>query len=122
MAARVVSHAPAAGAAGLAAVNAYLLALLGAATRGRRPPAPATAGRLEFAVVIPARDEEGAIEEALASLDAVDYPRERVERIVVADNCSDATAETAARAGATVWARSDDAAGGKGAALEWALG
>jgi hypothetical protein len=122
MAARGMSVAPAAAAAGLAAVNGYLLALLGGAARGYRPPAPPPRGRLHFAVMIPARDEEGAIGTALASLETVDYPRDRVERIVVADNCSDATAETAARAGATVWIREDGEAGGKGAALEWALG
>jgi hypothetical protein len=72
-------------------------------------------------VVIPARDEEASIEGTLESLAAVDYPAELVEVIVLADNCSDATAEVAAGGGATVWERGFDAAGGKGAALGWAF-
>lgn len=107
-------------AAALTPCNAYLLALLGAAARGRRPPAVEAGSRLRFGVLIPARDEEASIAATLASLRALEHPPERVEIIVVADNCADRTAEVAHATGATVWARRGGE-GGKGAALAWAL-
>jgi Glycosyltransferase like family 2 len=108
-------------AAALAPFNGYLLGLLGAALKGRRgsAPRPNVPGQLRFAVVVPAHDEEAFVGETLASLIGVDYPRAYVESIVIADNCSDRTAEVAAHAGATVWARRGG--GGKGAALAWAF-
>jgi hypothetical protein len=107
----------------LGLVNCYLLALLAAATsQPRRPirPAPdSTCGR--FAVVIPAHDEETGISATLDSLRALDYPRERFELVVIADNCRDRTASVAATAGATVWERDDPSHRGKGHALAWAF-
>jgi len=101
--------------------NAYLLAVLAAAWRGKRASAPpCRPGRLRFAVLVPARNEEAVIGDCLASLRALDHPADRVETIVIADRCSDGTAAVAARAGATVWAR-DRGEDGKGAALAWAL-
>jgi Glycosyltransferase like family 2 len=123
MAGRGLTALPALAAAALAALNAYLLALLGAAAWGRRAGGAVSAGRgvLRFAIVVPARDEEASIARTLASLDLLAYPYARFEPIVIADNCSDRTAERAAEAGATVWARDGGAGGGKGAALEWGL-
>ena len=115
--------ARAAGTLLLAAV-AYLLTLLGAAARGRTrtPPSVARAyRRTRFAVLVPAHDEEAGIASTVASLLAQDYPREAYEVVVVADNCSDATAAEATRAGARVLERSDPARPGKGSALAWAL-
>jgi 1,2-diacylglycerol 3-beta-glucosyltransferase len=109
-------------AAALAPLNAYLLGLLAAAARGRPElPQPDGAEQLRFSVVVPARDEEASIGPTLASLAQLDYPPERREVIVIADNCADRTAEVAAAAGATVWERDDGEHGGKGAALAWAL-
>jgi hypothetical protein len=101
--------------------NAYLLALLAAAWRCSRAPTPPRGpGHLRFAVLVPARDEEAVIGDCLTSVRALDHPANRVETIVIADRCSDATAAVAARAGATVWAR-EAGEDGKGAALAWAL-
>ena len=110
-------------AAALAPLNLYLLGLLGAAAHapGGATPKAGLQGRLRFAVVVPAHDEEASLGATLASLAAIAYPPELVETIVIADNCSDRTAEIAAGARATVWER-HASAGGKGAALEWALG
>ena len=60
-------------------------------------------GRLHrFAVVISARNEEGVIGELLDSLRRQHYPRELLDLYVVADNCTDGTADTARAAGAVV--------------------
>jgi cellulose synthase/poly-beta-1,6-N-acetylglucosamine synthase-like glycosyltransferase len=105
----------------IALPNAYLLALLAAAwLQTRRSPPPCTPGRMRFAVLVPARDEEAVIGDCLASLRALDHPADRFETIVIADRCSDGTAAVAARAGATVWERRSGE-DGKGAALAWAL-
>lgn len=84
--------------------------------RGRRAaPRQATAGRAT--VLIPAHDEAGGIAETLAALDAVSPPGTRV--LVVADNCTDATAAVARTAGAQVVERSDAVQRGKGYALSF---
>ncbi|HEX8742451.1 MAG TPA: glycosyltransferase family 2 protein [Thermoleophilaceae bacterium] len=101
-------------AAVLALANGYLLVLLAAAVR---PSRPGRAGApMRFVVLIPAHDEEEVIAPTVAATVALG-----AEAIVVADNCSDATAERAAGAGATVWERDDPERPGKGEALEWAL-
>jgi hypothetical protein len=118
-------RAATAGVTGLvAASDAYLLGLLGAAaTRGRPAPLepPAAAGRLRFVVLVPAHDEAGVIGPTVAALRALEYPAERFTVVVVADNCEDATAAVAGAAGALVWERRDPEHRGKGRALHWAL-
>jgi cellulose synthase/poly-beta-1,6-N-acetylglucosamine synthase-like glycosyltransferase len=111
-----------AGATGL--VDAYLLLLLAAAAWDARRPraAPAAADPPEIVVLVPAHDEEAVIAATVRTLAALDHPRDRLEVVVVADNCRDATARVATEAGATLWEREDRARPGKGAALEWAFG
>jgi len=67
------------------------------------------------AVLIPAHDEESGIGATLAALFAVAPPGTRV--LVVADNCTDATAALARETGAEVIERHDTANRGKGYAL-----
>lgn len=55
---------------------------------------------ITVAVIIPAHNEEPTIEQTVQSCLAQTYPIEQI--IVVADNCTDSTAERARRAGATV--------------------
>jgi glycosyltransferase involved in cell wall biosynthesis len=74
-----------------------------------------------FAILIPAHDEASIIERLLASLAQLDYPRERHAVYVIADNCTDTTADLARAAGATVYERSDATKRGKGYALAWAF-
>ena len=109
------------GALGL--VNCYLLSLLAAARAGlpEEKTEPAGTARLRFVVVIPAHDEETGIAATVASLRALDYPPERFELLVVADNCGDRTAAVASEAGVTVWTRNDRSRRGKGHALAWAF-
>ena len=82
----------------------------------------AEGGRNRLAVLICARNEEGVIENLIASLLAQDYDKSLTSIFVVADNCTDATAEVALRAGATrVYVRSDEEHIGKGYALDFLL-
>lgn len=74
-----------------------------------------------FALLIPAHNESGHIEETLAVAYAMDYPREDYEIFVIADNCDDDTADRARAAGATVLERNDPTLRGKGQALDWCL-
>ena len=66
-------------------------------------------------VLIPAHDEEAVIGDTLSTLLPTLSPQDRV--LVVADNCSDRTAELAAAAGAEVIQRHDPERRGKGFAL-----
>jgi cellulose synthase/poly-beta-1,6-N-acetylglucosamine synthase-like glycosyltransferase len=75
-------------------------------------------GTMVLAVVISARDEEAIIGATLARLQAQTRPG---TLFVIADNCSDNTAEVALRAGAQVWERRRPAERGKGPALRWFL-
>jgi cellulose synthase/poly-beta-1,6-N-acetylglucosamine synthase-like glycosyltransferase len=98
----------------------YLLAL----TICSRVPAPTAASRVpqtRFRFVVPAHDEAAVIAEAVASLRAVDYPADRFAVVVVADNCTDDTAERARLAGARVLERRDPERRGKGHALAFAF-
>ena len=102
----------------------YLLGLLAAARTapGASPHRPQPSGEpLRFACLVPAHDEAGQIAAAVAALVGQDHPAERREVIVIADNCTDATAAEATAAGATVWERRAPDARGKGQALAWAL-
>lgn len=81
--------------------------------------APTELPRLVYLVL--AHDEELLIAGTVRSLLAQDYPAPRRTVIVVADNCSDATARIAREAGAEVWEREDLVARGKPFAIAWAL-
>jgi len=72
-------------------------------------------------VLIPARNEENVIRRVLDSLRQVDYPAELLDVRVIADNCSDRTAEAARAAGFAVLERHDLTARSKAHALHWAF-
>jgi cellulose synthase/poly-beta-1,6-N-acetylglucosamine synthase-like glycosyltransferase len=72
-----------------------------------------------FVIVIPAHDEETMITDVVECCRSMDYPADRFDVFVIADNCSDRTAELARAAGACVLERKDAAARGKGYALQW---
>ncbi|MCC7369037.1 MAG: glycosyltransferase [Chloroflexi bacterium] len=121
---RAVRTALALAAGGLAALTGYLLLLTGAALWARLMGVsgpPEGGQRRRFAILAPAHDEESTIGRLLASTAALDYPRSRYDVVVVADNCTDRTAEIARAAGAQVEERSDNAHRGKGYALRWVL-
>jgi glycosyltransferase involved in cell wall biosynthesis len=74
------------------------------------------APRPRLAVLVPAHNERLAIEATLVSIFRQLKPHDRV--VVVADNCSDETADIARRAGAEVIVRSNANLRGKGYALD----
>ncbi len=73
----------------------------------------------KFAVIVSARNESNVIEEFIHTVDLQDYPSELVDVYVVADNCSDDTAQKAREAGAYVYERFDIDKIGKGYALDF---
>ena len=75
-----------------------------------------------FAVLISARNESHVIKNLIDSINAQTYPRELIDIYVVADNCTDNTAEIARDLGADVYKRFDNVNIGKGYALNFLLG
>lgn len=98
------------------AVYAGLFAVF-ALRRPRTPPAALP--RHRFALVIAARNEEQVIGHLLDSLAAQDYPAELFDVFVIADNCTDATAQVCLHQGARVYERFNRVQVGKGYALGW---
>lgn len=73
----------------------------------------------KYAVLIAARNESTVIGNLIESIRQQDYPSELVTIFVVADNCTDNTADVARKAGAVVYERFDDAHRTKGYALQY---
>src|SRR5690554_2607067 len=73
--------------------------------------------RHRFAVLIAARNEEAVISQLIESIHNQSYPSHLIETFVVADNCTDNTADAARKAGAVVWERFNRRKVGKGYAL-----
>jgi 1,2-diacylglycerol 3-beta-glucosyltransferase len=96
------------------AASAYL-AVLTLLSRRITPPAPDT--RTRFDIVVPAHNESAGIALTVASLKAIAYPEDRYRILVIADNCTDDTAELARAAGARVIPRQSTTERGKGYAL-----
>jgi 1,2-diacylglycerol 3-beta-glucosyltransferase len=85
--------------------------------RGRSEPGDPP--RLLF--LVPAHDEAQLIGDCVRSLRALRYPADRSTVVVIADNCSDRTAERAGAEGAVCLERHDPARPGKPRAIAWAL-
>ncbi len=73
----------------------------------------------KFCIVIPAHNEESSIERTLRSIFKIEYPRDHFDVVVVADNCTDKTAEIATSVGSIVFKRTNTELRGKGFALKW---
>ncbi len=101
--------------ASLLAVGVFALQVVAHIFDVTRPvPAPALASRPSLAVLVPAHNEEAGIARTLVAVLAQLAAGDRL--LVVADNCSDATADAARAAGAEVIERSSELRG-KGYAL-----
>lgn len=103
------------------AVPTSYLALLTAVglPRPRRPANGARSGSTRFAIFVPAHDEAAGIGATLRSFDALRYPADLFAVHVVADNCTDDTAEVVRAHGHLVHERQAPDEPGKGPALNW---
>ena len=72
-----------------------------------------------YAAVISARNESGVIAELIQSLKNQNYPKDCLDVYVVADNCTDNTAQVARDAGVIVYERFNQNKKGKGYALDY---
>ena len=80
-----------------------------------------SAPKNKFALMIPAHNEEMVLGVLLENLIILKYPKELYDIYVIADNCTDSTAEVAHRHGAYVFERCNKELGGKGYAMDWAF-
>ena len=71
-----------------------------------------------YAVLICARNEANVIADLLDSIKSQSYPQDLIDVFVMADNCTDSTADVASSRGVHVYTRSDPEKVGKGYALE----
>ncbi|MBQ4527119.1 MAG: glycosyltransferase family 2 protein [Clostridia bacterium] len=102
----------------LAFLCAYriIYTIVGAITTRKFKP---TNNKHKYAVLIAARNEEKVIGNLLDSLNKQDYPSDLITTFVIADNCTDKTAEIARKYGATVYERFDNERRTKGFALQF---
>src|SRR2546421_386645 len=85
-------------------------------------PSKSEAATINFAILIPAHNEEVLLGALLESLAALVYSKDHYTVYVVADNCTDNTAALARAVGwVRVYERFDQAKRGKGYALNWLL-
>jgi 1,2-diacylglycerol 3-beta-glucosyltransferase len=103
----------------VAVVSAYMLVVV-IGSWLYRPPGGKGRG-IRIAVIVPAHNEGAGILPTLRDLLACDYPRDLLEVMVIADNCTDDTASLARSRGVSVFERCDVIARGKGPALDWLL-
>lgn len=75
----------------------------------------------KIAILIAARNEEKVIGNLLSSINNQDYDADFLEVVVIADNCTDNTANIARECGATVFERFNKKEIGKGYALDYAI-
>ena len=73
----------------------------------------------KYGILIAARNEEAVIGNLLDSIKKQDYPKELIDVFVVADNCTDNTANIARSYGANVYERFDNEHKTKGFALQF---
>ncbi len=99
----------------------YQLVLAGLYFLVEDKPIRISEARNKFAAIIPAHNEEMMIGTAMDSWEAIHYPQNLFVVHVIADNCTDRTAEIAQAHGAVCLAREDTEHRGKGQALAWAL-
>ncbi len=87
----------------------------------RRPPVRTAQANHRYAVLIAARNERTVIADLINSIKVQNYPQDLIDIFVVADNCTDDTAEIARREGAVVFTRHNTENIGKGYALDFGL-
>jgi cellulose synthase/poly-beta-1,6-N-acetylglucosamine synthase-like glycosyltransferase len=101
----------------LASIYLLVLTLLSGALIAPKP----RSRKWNFDVIVPAHNEADVIERTVASLRKIDWPAAHFRILVIADNCTDSTAQLARTAGAHVLERQDTTKRGKGYALDHAF-
>lgn len=71
--------------------------------------------------LVPAHNEAAVVGNLIESLKNQNYPKELLDIYVIADNCTDNTAQIARDAGAIVYERFDSEKKTKGYAMQWFL-
>lgn len=104
----------------------YTYMLLVAAWRKPRrsasvEPAAAPARLHKFAIAIPAHDEAAVLPKTLSQLQQQTYPASHFDIYVVADYCTDATAQVALQHGARGLERNSGPRGRKAYAVQWLI-
>jgi len=74
-----------------------------------------------FCIIVPAHNEAKIINRLIDSLDLLQYPKNKYEVLIIADNCTDDTAQIAIDRGINCLIRNDLTRIGKPYALNWAL-
>jgi len=88
----------------------------------RNSEAISPSSQANFVILIPAHNEEAILGNLLGSLSKLAYPKDLYTVFVVADNCTDNTAELVRATGwVRVYERFDENKRGKGHALSWLL-
>lgn len=103
--------------ASLACTYLFVSTLLSA----RLPLPSASLRKIRFDVIVPAHNEAAVIARTVTNLRGLDWPADQFRVLVVADNCTDTTADIARDAGAVVLERSNLEHRGKGYALDFAF-
>ena len=80
-----------------------------------------TTKKHKFMAIIPAHNEEKVVANLIESLNNQDYDKNLLDIYVIADNCTDNTAQIAKEHGAIVYERYDENHKTKGYALNWFL-
>ncbi|MGB9724529.1 MAG: glycosyltransferase family 2 protein [Chloroflexia bacterium] len=106
----------------IVAVHLAHLYLLAVGVFARRRTMPGGGHDHRFAILIPAHNEELVIGHTLEELQRLKYPRHLYNVYVVADHCTDRTADRAREAGTICFERQEGLRGSKAAALSWLFG
>ncbi len=100
----------------------FIYIIIGLRSKRKKKPLILPKKLHKYAVIIAARNEQAVIGELIHSIKNQNYPRELIDIFVVADNCTDHTAQTAREAGAIVYERFNQVLVGKGYALDFIFG
>jgi len=101
-------------------IELLLLTLPGLLLQPKRP-IPSVNANIRLAVVTPAHNEEQGLPTTINRLLSCDNPLPASDLFVIADNCSDETAQVARNLGCSVLERQDPTLRGKGYALNFAF-
>lgn len=74
---------------------------------------------IKFLAIVPGRNEEKVIKKIITDLKNQNYPKDKYEICIIADNCTDNTAKIAKSLGVNVFERFDETKKTKGYALDW---